>query len=151
MGCLYANVANECTLIRKKTTTTRNKQTKERTKKCVSWYSRNQCWLAFVLWVLFTEFSFFLMRHLVIQINTVCAKKQQCYNVNMWNVRICFPPQPRIVMAQSLKRCTYEKKIYSTEGALTKGVLGHAPPVNFQNLGSLNCHLLRFPQEIFSK
>ena len=150
MGSLYANVANECTLIRTKTTT-RNKQTKERTKKCVSWYFRNQCWLAFVLWVLFTVFSFFLNasfgyinQHRMCQKTTVLQRKYvKCQNL--------FPPQPRIVMAQSLKRCTYEKKIYSPEGALTKGVLGHAPPVNFQNLGSLNCHLLRFPQEIFSK
>ena len=33
MGCLYANVANECTLIRTKTTTGRNKQTKHRERK----------------------------------------------------------------------------------------------------------------------
>ena len=33
MGCLYANVANECTLIRTKTTTGRNKQTKHREQK----------------------------------------------------------------------------------------------------------------------
>ena len=60
-GCLYANVANECTLITTKTTTRGNKQTKHREqKKGVSGYYRNQCWFAFVLWVLFTVFSFFL-------------------------------------------------------------------------------------------
>ena len=40
---------------------TGNKQTKHREqKKGVSGYYRNQCWFAFVLWVLFTVFSFFL-------------------------------------------------------------------------------------------
>ena len=92
MGCLHANVANECTLIRTKTTTTRNKQTKQRTKKGVSWYSRNQCWLAFVLWVLFTVFSFFLNvsfgyinQHRMCQNTTVLQRKYvKCQNL--------FPP-----------------------------------------------------------